>query len=88
MYNQARLLEKKGDKEGAKALYLKARDSIGNGKAFAYLSTAVDDHLRAIDPSLVPTKKPGGMGGMGGMQGLPEGMDLEALMAGQGQGHP
>lgn len=87
-YNQARLLEKKGDKEGAKALYLKARESMAKNKAFAYLSTAVDDHLRGIDPSLVPTKPAGGMGGLPGMPGgLPPGMDpseLESLLGGQG----
>jgi hypothetical protein len=81
MYEQARVLQAKGDKEHAieqlKALHERLAKP-GESAPFPYLEEVADDRLRQLDPMAVPPKTPafnmGGMGGAGGGGGLPGGI--------------
>ena len=79
MYDQARVLQAKGDKEHAieqlKALHERLAKP-GEGSPFPYLEEVADDRLRQLDPMAVPPKAPAfNMGGMGGgAGGLPAGI--------------
>jgi tetratricopeptide (TPR) repeat protein len=83
MYHQARILFAKGNADQAKELLksarekLKSADSVNpnnpmsESRPFAFLETQIDDLLRRIDPSAVPST-PTAMPGMGGMPGMGE----------------
>ena len=80
MYDQARVLEAKGDKahaiEQLKALHERLAKP-GDASPFPYLQEVADDRLHQLDPTAVPAKQPAGMGGMsgmGGMGGMPPGI--------------
>lgn len=67
IYHQARVAEAKGDKDKAKELYKTVHTRVTDPIAklpFPYLQEAVEDRLRALDPSALPAKQsPFGMGG-------------------------
>jgi hypothetical protein len=62
MYHEARMLLAKGDKDKAKDLLKQIHDKLvvptPEGKPFRYLETVVDEALRRLDPSALPTKAP------------------------------
>jgi hypothetical protein len=96
MYHQARCLQAKGDKDGAKAMLVTLRERLskpGENHPFPYLEEVATDRLRALDPTAVPPKPSGQMGGMGGPGGGPQMNEaqikalLERLKKQQGQ-HP
>jgi hypothetical protein len=62
MYHEARMLLAKGDKDKAKDLLKQIHDKLvvptPEGKPYRYLETLVDDALRRLDPSAIPTKPP------------------------------
>ncbi|MBP9114258.1 MAG: hypothetical protein KBF88_15705 [Polyangiaceae bacterium] len=68
-YHQARVYELKGDKDKAKELLKTLRERLHDPTTQQpferFLETAVDDRLRALDPTAVPPKSPA-LGGMGG----------------------
>lgn len=71
MYHQARCLQAKGDKDGAKGLLVSVRERVskpGENHPFPYLEEVATDRLRAIDPTSVPPKAAGNMSGAGGPQ--------------------
>lgn len=64
MYHQARLHMGKGEVDKAKELLSGARERLqrpSDTRPFTYLTVAVDDLLRQVDPSAVP--EPAGIGG-------------------------
>lgn len=77
MYHQARCLEAKGDRDGAKELLKTIRERVQNAEdapgarltstqSFPYLREVATDRLRKLDPSAVPAKPAGALGGVGG----------------------
>lgn len=59
IYHQARVAEAKGDQEKAKELYKTVHQRVTDPTAklpFPYLQEAVEDRLRALDPSALPDK--------------------------------
>lgn len=73
IYHQARVAEAKGEKDKAVELYKTVHKRVTDPLAklpFPYLQEAIEDRLRALDPSALPAKPPAfGMGGMGGAPG-------------------
>jgi hypothetical protein len=75
MYHQARILFAKGDLEKSKELLKSARERIkanssgssspasGESHPFGFLESQIEDLLRRIDPSAVPSTPPAGGGG-------------------------
>ncbi|MFO0758734.1 MAG: tetratricopeptide repeat protein [Byssovorax sp.] len=95
MYQQGRVLLAKGDKDKAKDILKMAREKLqapsADGPKLRYLEEVVDESLRKIDPSLVPTKTPLLSGPKGGAI-TPEEMDkirkqLEDLAKKKGAEH-
>ena len=83
MYHQARILVAKGDTDKPKELLKSAREKLksaapggaqapsGEMHPFAFLESQIDDLLRRLDPSAVPSSPPPGMSpGMPGMRGM------------------
>jgi hypothetical protein len=71
MYHESRVLQAKGD--NAKAVELlkdvnKRVSEPGQSQPFSYLSSVVEDRLRALDPGALPPKAPK-------MGGFPQGME-------------
>ena len=97
-YHQARVFEKKGDKDQAKALLKKVYEATtkpGEGHPFPYLENLSEDRLRTLDPSALPPKQAGKLGGPGGnqmseaqMRALIEQLKKQQGAAGGGGGHP
>ncbi|MFS8065066.1 MAG: hypothetical protein ACMG6S_01715 [Byssovorax sp.] len=62
MYHEARMLLAKGEKDKAKDLLKQIHDKLvvptPEGKPFRYLETVVDEALRRLDPSALPSKAP------------------------------
>lgn len=97
-YHQARIFEKKGDKDQAKALLKKVYEATtkpGENHPFPYLENLSEDRLRALDPTALPPKQPGKLGGPGGnkmteaqMRQLIEQLKKQQQAAGGGGGHP
>lgn len=60
LYHQARIHVAKGDKEKAKELLKQAREKLSapspEGDSFQFLEAVVDEELRALDPSAVPSR--------------------------------
>jgi len=82
MYHQARCLQAKGDKDGAKALLVSVRERVskpGENHPFPYLEEVATDRLRAIDPTAVPPKQSGNMNGPTGQPQMNE-AQLKALI--------
>ncbi len=75
MYQQGRVLLAKGEKDKAKDILKMVREKLQapatDGQKLRYLEEVVDESLRKIDPSLVPTKAPL-MGGAKGDAVSPE----------------
>ncbi len=95
LYHQARLHAAKGDKAKALELVRSAREAIAaaapDGKAQrAFVSEALDELHRSLDPASAPPKMPvggglGGLGGPGGPQISPEDlMRLQEQLKGMG----
>ena len=79
LYQQGRIVLAKGDKERAKTLLKQAREKLQAPSAegshpYRYLEQVVDETLRRIDPSLVPTPAPV-LGGPKGGSLSPEEID-------------
>jgi len=91
MYHQARILFAKGDTDKPKELLKNAREKLksansgspagpmGESHPFGFLESQIDDLLRRIDPSAVPSSAPPGMGGMPPGMGDPSQMTPEKL---------
>jgi predicted negative regulator of RcsB-dependent stress response len=60
LYHQARIHVAKGDKDKAKELLKQAREKLAtpspDGDSFQFLEAVVDEELRALDPSAVPSR--------------------------------
>lgn len=57
LYHQARLLAAKGDKQGAVALITSARADVKTAAgSLSYLSTAIDELHRRVDPASAPAR--------------------------------
>jgi tetratricopeptide (TPR) repeat protein len=79
LYQQARILFAKGETDRAKELLVSAKERIkkessgsgapqgGESRPFGFLESQVDDLLRRIDPSAVPSPPPSRGGGSKGM---------------------
>jgi tetratricopeptide (TPR) repeat protein len=96
-YHQARMLLKKGDKDGAKTALVELQKKLElpspDGTQSDYVKRAVNDYLRAIDPTLV--KRPPSLGGLRGNMLTPEDLQnldeeklrkLQELLKHQGEG--
>ena len=65
IYHQARCYEAKGDKTKAIELLKGLREELmrdPQGHLFDELKSLTDDRLRRLDPTIVPAKRPGGLG--------------------------
>jgi hypothetical protein len=72
MYDEARVVEAKGDKDKAITILKSLHERLeipGENHPFVYLESVADDRLRALDPMAIKPKPKGSLGGPGGGAG-------------------